>query len=83
MTETMRIYNALATSGVTKPVTGWSEFVSSFNNGDVAVLFLGFGKLQLLWMELIKAEMGCGSNATLNISNGVNASNEGGLVGLY
>lgn len=41
MTDTLRIYKAIADSGIAKPVTGWSEFVGSFNAGDVATVVSG------------------------------------------
>lgn len=41
MTETLRVYKAIADSGIAKPVTGWSEFVGSFNAGDVATVVSG------------------------------------------
>ena len=79
MTETMRIYNALATSGVTKPVTGWSEFVSSFNNGDVAAVISGVWQIATIMDGTDQSgKWAVAPTPRLNISNGVNASNEGG-----
>lgn len=79
MTETMRIYNALATSGVTKPVTGWSEFVSSFNNGDVAAVISGVWQIATIMDGTDQSgKWAVAPTPRLNIKNGVNASNEGG-----
>lgn len=79
MTETMRIYNALATSEVTKPVTGWSEFVSSFNNGDVAAVISGVWQIATIMDGTDQSgKWAVAPTPRLNISNGVNASNEGG-----
>lgn len=79
MTETMLIYNALATSGVTKPVTGWSEFVSSFNNGDVATVISGVWQIATIMDGTNQSgKWAVAPTPRLDISGAVNASNEGG-----
>lgn len=79
MAETMRIYKAIQDSGIAKPVTGWSEFVGSFNAGDVATVVSGVWQVS----SIMDAKDQSGKWAVapiprLNIDGGVNASNEGG-----
>ncbi|WP_270164472.1 ABC transporter substrate-binding protein [Paenibacillus sp. SYP-B4298] len=79
MAETLRVYKAIADSGIAKPVTGWSEFVGSFNAGDVATVVSGVWQIA----SIMDAKDQSGKWAVapiprLNINGGVNASNEGG-----
>ncbi|MBP2000111.1 lactose/L-arabinose transport system substrate-binding protein [Paenibacillus shirakamiensis] len=79
MTETLRVYKAIADSGIAKPVTGWSEFVGSFNAGDVATVVSGVWQVSSI-MDA-KDQSGKWKVAPipkLNVQGGVNASNEGG-----
>ncbi|GIP23313.1 ABC transporter substrate-binding protein [Paenibacillus sp. J22TS3] len=79
MTETLRVYKAIADSGIAKPVTGWSEFVGSFNAGDVATVVSGVWQVSSI-MDA-KDQSGKWRVAPiprLNVSKAVNASNEGG-----
>lgn len=78
MAETLRVYKAIADSGIAKPVTGWSEFVGSFNAGDVATVVSGVWQIA----SIMDAKDQSGKWAVapiprLNINGGVNASNEG------
>lgn len=79
MSETLRIYKAIADSGIAKPVTGWSEFVGSFNAGDVATVVSGVWQVSSI-MDA-KDQSGKWKVAPiprLEVDGGVNASNEGG-----
>lgn len=79
MTETLRLYKAISDSGIAKPVTGWSEFVGSFNAGDVATVVSGVWQIASI-MDA-KDQSGLWAVAPtprLDIDGGVNASNEGG-----
>lgn len=79
MSETLRIYKAIADSGIAKPVTGWSEFVGSFNAGDVATVVSGVWQVSSI-MDA-KDQNGKWKVAPiprLEVEGGVNASNEGG-----
>lgn len=79
MTETLRVYKAIADSGIAKPVTGWSEFVGSFNAGDVATVVSGVWQIASI-MDA-KDQSGKWKVAPiprLNVEGAVNASNEGG-----
>ena len=79
MTETMRVYRELASSGIAKPVTGWSEFVNSFNNGDVATVVSGVWQIATIMDgEGQSGKWGVAPIPRLNIEGGTNASNEGG-----
>lgn len=79
MTDTLRIYKAIADSGIAKPVTGWSEFVGSFNAGDVATVVSGVWQVASI-MDA-KDQSGKWKVAPiprLSVEGAVNASNEGG-----
>lgn len=79
MAETLRVYKAIADSGIAKPVTGWSEFVGSFNAGDVATVVSGVWQVASI-MDA-KDQSGKWKVAPipkLNVDGAVNASNEGG-----
>ncbi|OXM13918.1 ABC transporter substrate-binding protein [Paenibacillus herberti] len=79
MTETLRVYKAIADAGIAKPVTGWSEYVGSFNSGDVATVVSGVW--QVTGIMEAKDQSGKWKVAPipkLNIDGAVNASNEGG-----
>jgi len=79
MTETLRLYKAISDSGIAKPVTGWSEFVGSFNAGDVATVVSGVWQIASI-MDAAdqKGQWAVAPTPRLNIEGGVNASNEGG-----
>lgn len=79
MTETLRLYKAISDSGIAKPVTGWSEFVGSFNAGDVATVVSGVWQIASI-MDAAdqKGLWAVAPTPRLNIEGGVNASNEGG-----
>jgi len=79
MAETLRVYKAISDSGIAKPVTGWSEFVGSFNSGDVATVVSGVWQVA----SIMDAKDQSGKWAVapiprLNVEGAVNASNEGG-----
>lgn len=79
MTETMNVYKGLSDSGIAKPVTGWSEFVSSFNNGDVATVVSGVWQIATIMDgEGQSGKWGVAPIPRLDIEGGTNASNEGG-----
>lgn len=79
MAETLRVYKALADSGIAKPVTGWSEFVGSFNAGDVATVTSGVWQVSsIMDAKDQSGKWGVAPIPRLNIEGGVNASNEGG-----
>lgn len=79
MKETLRVYYELSQSGVVKPVTGWSEFVSSFNNGDVATVISGVWQIATIMDGADQSgKWGVAPIPSLDVKNGVNASNEGG-----
>lgn len=79
MSETLRLYKAISDSGIAKPVTGWSEFVGSFNAGDVATVVSGVWQIASI-MDAAdqKGLWAVAPTPRLNIEGGVNASNEGG-----
>ncbi|GIP18764.1 ABC transporter substrate-binding protein [Paenibacillus montaniterrae] len=79
MTETLRLYKAISDSGIAKPVTGWSEFVGSFNAGDVATVVSGVWQIaSIMDAEDQKGLWAVAPTPRINIEGGVNASNEGG-----
>jgi len=79
MTETLRIYKAISDSGIAKPVTGWSEFVGSFNSGDVATVVSGVWQIaSIMDAQDQKGLWAVAPTPRLNVEGGVNASNEGG-----
>lgn len=79
MTETLRLYKAIADSGIAKPVTGWSEFVGSFNAGDVATVTSGVWQAaSIMDAKDQSGKWGVAPIPRLDIEGGVNASNEGG-----
>ncbi|MCM3749236.1 ABC transporter substrate-binding protein [Paenibacillus pasadenensis] len=79
MTEALRVYKAIADAGIAKPVTGWSEYVGSFNAGDVATVISGVWQVNGI-MEA-KDQSGKWKVAPipkLELDGAVHASNEGG-----
>ena len=77
--ESLEVFRELSTSGIAKPVTGWSEFVGSFNNGDVATV------ISAVWQipTIMDAKDQSGKWAVapiprLSTDGAKNASNEGG-----
>jgi len=79
MTETLRVYKAISDSGIAKPVTGWSEFVGSFNSGDVATVVSGVWQIaSIMDAKDQSGKWAVAPTPKLNIEQGVNASNEGG-----
>lgn len=79
MKETMRIYKEFVDTGIAKPVTGWSEFVGSFNAGEVATVVSGVWQIATIMDEPSqKGKWGVAPTPRLNIEGGMNASNEGG-----
>lgn len=79
MEETMRVYKAIADSGIAKPVTGWSEFVGSFNGGEVATVVSGVWQIaSIMEEESQSGKWGVAPIPKLNVEGATNASNEGG-----
>lgn len=79
MKETMRLYKEFVDSGISKPVTGWSEFVGSFNAGEVATVVSGVWQIASIMDEPSQSgKWGVAPTPRLDIEGGVNASNEGG-----
>jgi len=79
MTETLRVYKAISDSGIAKPVTGWSEFVGSFNSGDVATVVSGVWQIASIMDAADQSgKWAVAPTPRLDIEGGVNASNEGG-----
>lgn len=77
--ESVRIYTKMMNEGITKPVTGWTEFVGAFNNGDVASIITGAWITPTVMSE--EEQNGLWKIAPvprLEISGGVNATNLGG-----
>lgn len=78
--ESLKVFKELSTSGIAKPVTGWSEFVGSFNNGDVATVISAVWQIPTI-MDA-KDQSGKWGVAPIprlsNIEGAKNASNEGG-----
>ena len=78
--ESLKVFKELSTSGIAKPVTGWSEFVGSFNNGDVATVISAVWQIPTI-MDA-KDQSGKWGVAPLprlsNIEGAKHASNEGG-----
>ena len=77
--EAIRVYKAIADSGIIKQTSGWDEWVAAFNAGDSASVITG------VWIiGSIKAEESQSGKwkvapiPRLNISGSVNASNLGG-----
>lgn len=77
--EALKTYKAIDAAGITKPTSGWNEWVGSFNKGETAAVVTG------VWiMGSIKAEKGqsgqwkVAPTPKLNIAGSVNASNLGG-----
>lgn len=79
MRETLRVYKAIADSGIAKPVTGWSEFVGSFNAGDVATVVSGVWQIaSIMDAQDQSGKWKVAPIPRLEVDGGVNASNEGG-----
>ena len=79
MKETIRLYKEFVDSGISKPVTGWSEFVGSFNAGEVASVVSGVWQIASIMDEPTQSgKWGVAPTPRLNIDGGTNASNEGG-----
>ncbi|WP_207644563.1 ABC transporter substrate-binding protein [Clostridium nigeriense] len=80
LTEALKVFKELSTSGIAKPVTGWSEFVGSFNNGDVATVISAVWQIPTI-MDA-KDQSGKWGVAPIprlsNVDGAKNASNEGG-----
>lgn len=78
--EALKVFKELSTSGIAKPVTGWSEFVGSFNNGDVATVISAVWQIPTI-MDA-KDQSGKWGIAPIprlsNVGGAKNASNEGG-----
>jgi len=77
--EAVKLYKEIRDSGIAKEVSGWNEWVGSFNNGDSASVITG------VWIVgSIKAEKSQSgkwavtSVPRMNIKGAVNASNLGG-----
>jgi lactose/L-arabinose transport system substrate-binding protein len=77
--EAVKLYKEIRDSGIAKEVSGWNEWVGSFNNGDSASVVTG------VWIVgSIKAEKsqsgkwGLAPIPRMNIKGAVNASNLGG-----
>lgn len=77
--ETLQTLKKIKDSKIARPVSGWSEFVGTFNNGDVATVTSG------VWMSAsvksVKEQSGLWGVAPiprLNLANAVHASNQGG-----
>ncbi|MFX3631544.1 MAG: ABC transporter substrate-binding protein [Candidatus Pristimantibacillus sp.] len=79
MAETLRVYKAIADAGIAKPVTGWSEFVGSFNAGDTATVVSGVWQVaSIMDAPDQSGKWAVAPTPRLNIEGAVNASNEGG-----
>lgn len=78
--EALKVFKELSTCGIGKPVTGWSEFVGSFNNGDVATVISGVWQISTIMdAEDQSGKWGVAPIPRLsNIEGAKNASNEGG-----
>ena len=78
--EALKVFKELSTSGIGKPVTGWSEFVGSFNNGDVATVISAVWQIPTIMdAEDQSGKWGVAPIPRLsNIEDAKNASNEGG-----
>lgn len=80
LVESLKVFKELSTSGIAKPVTGWSEFVGSFNNGDVATVISAVWQIPTI-MDA-KDQSGKWRVAPIprlsNVDGAKNASNEGG-----
>lgn len=77
--EAIRTYKAVVDSGITKPTSGWNEWVAAFNKGDVAAVGTGVWIIGSIKAE--KSQSGKWKVAPipkLNINGAVNASNLGG-----
>ena len=79
MDESLQVYYELASSGIVKPVTGWSEFVNSFNNGDVATVISGVWQIATIMDGTDQSgKWGVAPIPSLDVAGATNASNEGG-----
>lgn len=77
--ESLNTLKKLTDSGIAKPVTGWSEFVSSFNNGEVATVVSAVWQIPTIMQEKSQSgKWGVAQIPRLNIEGAKNASNEGG-----
>ncbi|ERJ13105.1 ABC transporter substrate-binding protein [Haloplasma contractile] len=77
--ESLRLYKEMVDAGITKPTTGWGEWVGAMNNGDVASVVTG------VWITgSIKSEdtqsgkWAVAPIPKLDMAGAVNASNLGG-----
>ncbi|GAB6168369.1 sugar ABC transporter substrate-binding protein [Clostridium carnis] len=79
LTEALNTYKKIYDADIAKPVTGWSEFVSSFNNGDVATVISAVWQIPTIMQEKSQSgKWGIAQLPRLNVSGAKNASNEGG-----
>lgn len=79
MIEALEVYRAISDAGIAKPVTGWSEFVGSFNAGDVATVISGIWQISsIMEAEDQHGQWGVAPIPRLEIEGAVNASSEGG-----
>lgn len=77
--ESLKVFKELSTSGIAKPVTGWSEFVGSFNNGDVASVISAVWQIpSIMEEESQSGKWRIAPIPRLNVKEAKNASNEGG-----
>lgn len=77
--EVMEQYKRLMDSGIVKVTTGWSDFVGSFNSGDVAAIPTGsWITPSVVAEESQSGKWGVAKMPRLNLTESVNATELGG-----
>ena len=77
--EILRIYKGMMDAGISKPITGWTEFTGAFNTGDVASIITGAWITPTVMSEESQNGLwGIAPVPRLDIDSSINASNLGG-----
>ena len=77
--EIVTVYKKMIDAEISKPITGWSEFVGAFNSGDVASVVTGaWITPSVMSAEDQKGLWGVAPVPRLEVDGGVNAGNLGG-----
>lgn len=77
--EIVEVYKKMMDAEISKPITGWSEFVGAFNGGDVASVITGAWITPSVMSEESQSGLwGIAPIPRLEVEGGVNAGNLGG-----
>ncbi|WP_432464261.1 MULTISPECIES: ABC transporter substrate-binding protein [unclassified Agarivorans] len=77
--EALKTVKAIHDAKIVRPVSGWSDFVGSFNSGKVASVTSGVWMIGSVKSEASQSgQWGVAPIPKLNLANSVHASNQGG-----